>query len=307
MPFKRRRVAEVKKGHIKYVSVTARTIERYKVGCRRFYAWMAREGLSMPNSFEELDFVAGEYVNCFYVDDYPLGWITDFISGMKRLFPRCKRKLETATSYMRNWQKATVRVRALPLSADLVCGMAAVAFRKQQPELGLALVLGFAGLLRAGEIVNLRLQDVTILRPGLAVLAFADSKGAQRKGQPESVFSTDAKLVEALRRRKDSEADEAYVYSGSYRDLGSSIRTLASFFGLAHPNLTPHCLRRGGATWHFTRHLSYDSTQRHGRWVHARTAQCYIDEAMAEMGSASLPQHGRRRLEAAVHVLPSLF
>lgn len=307
MPRTRKRSRDVKKGHIKFVSVSAKTIDRYRVGVKRFFSWMSRERIPMPNSFDELDHHAGEFIHFLYQDDRPLGWVTDFVSGMKRLYPKCRRKLETASAYMRNWQKATVRTRALPLSSEMVRGMAAVAIQKGQPQLALILLVGFAGLLRAGEMVELKWKDVTIYRPDLAVLVFAESKGAQRKGQAETVFIRDARIIQNLKQRKAMSGPDDYLYAGSYSELGSKIKALASFFGLVHANLTPHCIRRGGATWHFANHLSYDSTQRHGRWAHARTAQVYIDEAMAEAGTASIPEEGKARLELVVRVLLNLM
>ena len=85
------------------------------------------------------------------------------------------------------------------------------------------------------------------------------------------------------------------------------LRNMLSFFNLSRPNLTLHGFRRGGATWHFGVHASYDKTQCHGRWEQAKQARSYINEAMAESGQASINSEGASRLKSSNRVLPDLL
>ena len=71
--------------------------------------------------------------------------------------------------------------------------------------------------------------------------------------------------------------------------------------------LTPYCLRRGGASWHFLKYGSYDLTQALGRWQQQKTARQYIDQALAEIGLLQLPPWGRTRLERAAPNLRGAF
>ena len=84
MPRVRHRNRDVQRAHIKFVSIPARTISKYRVGIQRFFKWQRIEKLPMPQSFDELDHQAGEYINFMYQDDRPLGWATDFVSGLKK-------------------------------------------------------------------------------------------------------------------------------------------------------------------------------------------------------------------------------
>jgi integrase len=263
----------------------------------------------MPTTLAELDYQAGEFINFIYLDERPLGWAGDFVSGLKRLFPRCRKSLDIAGSFYKNWAKATVRVRAFPLSPDLVRGMASLALLDGKPRLAASFLIAFAGLLRMGEVVQLKAAQINCLKPNLAIITFLGtaSKGAQLKGQPETVLIRDPVLVQVLKTLKEKPLEDGRIFGGSYAENSAALVDLCGCFGLSHPNLTPHGFRRGGATWHFSINGSYDLTQQHGRWQDAKTAKAYIDEAMSVTGVASLPPSGVSRLAKANRVLPSLL
>ena len=82
---------------------------------------------------------------------------------------------------------------------------------------------------------------------------------------------------------------------------------MADEIGLKHPNLTSHGIRRGGATWYFSKTRSYDLTQEHGRWSSMKAAKAYINAATAEAGAASLPEWGEQRKVRAVRCLSHLL
>eukprot|EP00959_Pyramimonas_sp_CCMP1952_P250648 5239140-Pyramimonas_sp.AAC.1 len=85
---------------------------------------------------------------------------------------------------MSNWARSSRRRRALPLSRGLVQGMAAVATLRGWNRTAAALLVGFACLLRSGEVVSVVKRQFTVLGGGTAVLlSLPDSKGAKRHGQ----------------------------------------------------------------------------------------------------------------------------
>ena len=92
-----------------------------------------------------------------------------------------------------------------------------------------------------------------------------------------------------------------------FGQLQQVIVDLAASFGLVHPNLTPCCLGRGGATWHFSTYHSYDATQAAGRWASLKPARGYIDQAMMDQAGSGLPGGGKARLRKAASCLPSLI
>jgi integrase len=295
----RSRAGIVTKVHVKFVSMSPKTLIKYKIAVRRFVAWRKASGFPYPQEVAEFDHQVSEYVNLLYLNGSPLGWATDCISGLKRLFPRCRRHLDTASLYFSYWVKATKRVKALPLTPELVRGLAAVSLVKGNVSFAVTILLMFAGCLRIGETLQLKLSHFNCLRSNCCIISLWDSKGAKRTGVPEVVFIRDPSLIRVIKSMQAHGPADAWLFKGSYRSFCSLLTDTAGWFGLEHPNLTPHSLRRGGATWHFSLFHNYDRTMLHGRWKQQKTAKGYIDEALAELGRESLPVAGALRLKKA--------
>ena len=84
-------------------------------------------------------------------------------------------------------------------------------------------------------------------------------------------------------------------------------RGAACFYMVRHPKPTLHGIRRGGASFHFGWHNSYDRTAEHGRWAHSRTAKLYIDEAGAELALLNQTTLSAQRIaDAQAAFRPSL-
>ena len=149
---------------------------------------------------------------------------------------------------------------------------------------------------------------VAFLRRGaVAAITLPFSKTAQRSGEPEVVLLHDAPVVALLRELQGNLKDGRPFFPGGWVALARGIQSCAGAFGMATGSLTPYCLRRGGATWHFERFGSYDATTELGRWQDRRTARVYINQAMADVAALSLPRWGQSRLERAAHALPALL
>ena len=117
------------------------------------------------------------------------------------------------------------RERAIPLSANLVQGMAAAAFTKQKPRLAVSFLLSFLGLLRVSEVLSLTVSSLVFLRSDLLRLIFPDSKGAKRKGCPEAVQIFDPQLIHCLKcfcaRRPPDEKYLIFLITDSLKLLQS--------------------------------------------------------------------------------------
>ena len=125
------------------------------------------------------------------------------------------------------------------------------------------------------------------------------TKTSKRTGQPEHVLIHDPHILTLAMAVAPTLDLDSCIYPGKWPALAKDITRLASFFGFVNARLTPHCLRRGGATWHFGTYQSYDATQERGRWQDARSAKQYIAQAMSEASLLDLPAWGTRRLSRA--------
>ena len=303
-----RRLQGPRKAHIRYEAITTGTIHRYEVAILRFFQFLRLHDRVYPATLAELDVEVSEFINHLYQDDSPLYWATYLVCGFKRFYPKCKRHLDTSSQYLNNWTRAVRRTRALPLPADACLAMASISLLWGWPRFGLSLLLGFLGLLRTGEILSIMKKQVSILGGGsLLVIALPNSKGAKRKGRPEYVRIHDTEVIRAVALLLGSLSPDERLFPGGFRQFSQLLEATAKAIGIAHPNLTPYTLRRGGATWHFSTFLSYDATQEHGRWHHRTTAKIYIDQATAEMSEVAIPADKQKVLECAIRVLPALL
>jgi integrase len=208
----------VRQAHIKFVGITKLTTTRYKNAVKRFFEWHKSAEFATAVNFAELDYQLSEYINFLYQDERPTGWAGDCLAGFKRFYPPCRRQLETANAYYKNWCKSTKRIQALPLTPALVQAMASFCMIEGQIRLGAGLLLCFVGLLRVGELIKLRMGEINCVRNDLAVVTLLDSKGAKHKGKPEFVMIRDESIVHILKKLKCDSCDTDPFYGGSYRD-----------------------------------------------------------------------------------------
>lgn len=65
---------------------------------------------------------------------------------------------------------------------------------------------------------------------------------------------------------------------------------------------TSHCLRRGGAAWHFPTFGKYDLVAEQGRRKHVEDCRVYMNSAMADLVAANLQQADKDSLSSAPKV-----
>ena len=149
--------------------------------------------------------------------------------------------------------------------------------------------------------------QLNFLNSNLLHILFPDSKGAKYTGAPESVQIQDRLLIDILSKWASGRRHNDLVFELSYAKFSELLKFHARFFGLISPRLTPHGLRRGGGTWFFRLHGSYDRLAAHGRWSQVKSARQYVDVAMADRAWCELSGTGARRAEVAAACLPGLL
>ena len=166
--------------------------------------------------------------------------------------------------------------------------------------MGLVVLTGFLGLFRVGDLLALEFSQILPVNDNCLYISFEDSKVAQRKGAPERVRLQDTNLVRILAARKAMAATGDRVFPTSYAAVSAFLKQAGDFFELPAARLTSHCMRRGGATWHFDQYQSFDRTADHGRWSSVRTCRMYIEQSSTELAKVSQGERGRYRTQLAV-------
>ena len=121
-----------KKEHVSQISVSRRTILRYRSAMNLFIKWRKTEGIPPSSDFPELDSQLGEDINYLYQNDCPLYRGGDVLAGYKKFHPRCRRLLETATAWYYNWVKITKTTQAMPLHPDVAKAFVSYNILKQE-------------------------------------------------------------------------------------------------------------------------------------------------------------------------------
>ena len=145
----------------------------------------------------DLDYAAGEFVNHLYQEGDPYGYAGDFVAGLRRFFPQCRRHVVTTRLFFfNNWKRGLCLRQALPIPVDLLQGMAGAAIALGKHNVAAALLIGFCGLLRTSEMVNLRKRQVQLLRHGTRmVINLTGITGAKRNHIVEHIIIHDEGIV----------------------------------------------------------------------------------------------------------------
>ena len=296
--------------HLREVGITAKTRTRYRNCVRNFFHYLRDMNRVFPSSPEHLDFELAEYINHLWEDDHPEGVAADTLSGLRRLLPACRNKLPTSVFYFQNWRRSVHRVRALPITSVAIKGLAGLCYFRNRPDLAAMLLLGFTALLRTSELLYLRHSNILVFpQHSRAIVILPHSKSGSRFNITEKVVITDPYVINALllaRPSTQGDADDR-LYRKTPSNFGAELRELGGLVGLPTQRLTPYSLRRGGATWHFSKYGQLSRTTLLGRWQNERTARIYIDQALAEQTLWSLSSRAAARPALGSQVASSLL
>ena len=142
---------------------------------------------------------ASEWVEFLYADGERKGLASDGLAGLQYYLPRCPAKLKLAWKLVKVWQRVEPPMRVLPMSPLVVLGMAGLAAGLGLSEVAAGLLVCFDGILRSGELYQLRVSDVTFYT-GKAALRLGLTKAGKRSGQEEMVVINSYLAVRWLRR-----------------------------------------------------------------------------------------------------------
>lgn len=226
-----------------------------------------------------------------------LYWVTLGVLGIQRALKLSGPLLRGTWRSIQGWRSLRPVRSRVPITAFCLEGIVLWCFkagwevqgwiRRQWWSCGLALWLGFTGLLRPLEVLNLRVGDLSFSSnvagaatdPGL-VLVIRNPK-TRRIWHRQFVLCNDTRLekwlswwvVDASRGRQLFPLTR-YMWNKYF-----SIALHA--LGLDSCHFTLGSLRAGGATNHFRRFGNLGTLQFLGRWASSHTMQFYLQEAFS--------------------------
>lgn len=291
--------AKVRKtlGTLKSLTVQPATKRRYNDALDRFFKFLRKEQLSLPTKRESLDPLVADYLEVLWSSGEGRALASDTLAALQDADPKIKGHLPTSWRLLKVWCQNELPNRAPPMPEPILLAMVGYNILKEHHLFALSLLLGFYGLLRTGEILNLQKHQVEVgSARSPAILSLGLTKGGKRAGSAECVTIHVAEVTRRLTQWKSSGPPSLVPSPSKWRTQFSA--TLAAI-GAESFGFRPYSLRRGGATFFFTKHGSMDRLMIQGRWVAQKTARIYINSGLATLAELKLP---KKRLNPFINV-----
>jgi hypothetical protein len=171
------------------------------------------------------------------------------------------------------------------------------------PDTALGVLLSFDGMLRTGELFNLRCGDVAVAPDGkTAVLNLGLTKGGSRRGVKESVIINHPVTLKVLRARLLTSQPGDFLLARRSHHFRTVFKRICEGLGLQDFDFRPYSLRRGGATYDFQINQSMSGVCVRGRWANERTARIYKNEGLSALTQIRLSANSKKlSAKAAAH------
>ena len=278
-----------KLGTLRELTVQPTTRARYNKATDAFLAFLKTEHLELPRNKKDMDPLVCDYLEHLWASGAGRAQASDTLAGLQDLQPNLKSHLPGAWRLLRTWHINEIPNRAPPLPEHVLQAMAGWAFFKGHITFGISLVIGYYTRLRTGELLGLRSSHMTATSGHQQVLiSLGFTKGGKRQGVSESVilgFEPAVKLVKQWKLKAHPTTPLA-VSPGQWRSLFSKcLEDLC----LTKFGFRPYSLRRGGATFWFSRHQSLDKILVQGRWHTQKSARIYINEGLSVLATMKIP------------------
>ena len=278
-----------KLGKLADITVQQSTRKRYDNALAEFSKYLANAGLKLPTIKSELDGVLADYVEFLWSEGFGRALASDTLAAIQDKQPSIKGHLQSSWRLLRTWGVNEIPNRAAPLPEAALHAMVGHAFFNKRPLFGLSLLLGFYGMLRTGELLNVKAAHITQPKESSpAVVSLGYTKGGKRQGAAESITVGVRVLTRLLFHWVQGAPRQSPLCSAAHvwRDIFNS--TIAAL-GFQDFGFRPYSLRRGGATFWMQQHGSLDRLLIQGRWASQKTARIYINEGLALLADLTLP------------------
>lgn len=268
-------------GTLKSLTVQPVTQQRYKQALQLFFDFLRREKLTLPKQRGKLDPIVSDFLEHLWSTGEGRAVASNVLAALQDFDPKLKGQLPGSWRLMKAWSTNEIPCRAPPLTEQILKSMVGWSFLHEEFSFGVSLLVGFYGLLRAGELLALQSWQVHMIGPSSpAVLSLGLTKSGKRAGAEESVTLTDVAVLPYLWAWKQKATTHQFLTAKphKWRELFQKCLTDMK---LSEWGFRPYSLRRGGATTFFMKCGSLDRVLLMGRWTAAKTARIYLNSGLA--------------------------
>ncbi len=280
---------------LRNAGITTATQDRYLAGLA-----MLLPHLVGIQSLLHLDELTTQWIQSCWEKGESLHIVSDALCGLHFYEPWTKKGIPMSWRIFATWHKLETPARAPPLTQRLVYSMAHYAVGHRDLAFASLLLLGFFALLRTGELLNLRPQDLLIGSEQIIVSLFG-TKSGKRENVAEMVSFFDDFTMEVLSTllsdRKALRTLKTPIWSFSGQHFRNQFKRYLKKFDLLDHNFRPYSLRRGGATHVFQTTGSMEVALLKGRWGSSKVARVYIADGISYLPGRTLSTRAKNFLE----------
>ena len=288
-------------GSLRDLTVQPATKKRYNKALEAFFVFLKNNDLSLPQLKSDLDPVVCDYLEHMWSSGLGRAQASDTVAALQDFQPNLRGQLPGAWRLLKTWAINEIPNRAPPLPEQVVWAMAGWSFFRGYNSFGISLLIGFYTMLRSGEVLGLRSSHILCSSKERQVLiSLGFTKGGKRQGAAESVVLGVEFAVLLTQRWKQ-------IASASTPLAPSAVKWRLLFteclkaLKLESFQFRPYSLRRGGATWWFSKHQSLDRILMQGRWAAAKTARIYLNEGLAMLARTQI-NFNSPQLRSFIHI-----
>lgn len=243
---------------------------------------------------EELDECLADYFHAIHEEHEGKGKqrARDTLYGIEMFLPRIKGQLLIAARVVNRWAKQQTTESYPPLTWDLAALIGVHLANSGHYRFGVGVVLAFDCLLRNGELVALKREDVAFphdRRMGFEYKITTLSIRVAKTGRNQSVTVSDPDVIALLREVVAATAPGEALFPGGSRKFRKVFKAACSDLGLSH-KYVPHSLRHGGATRLHLQGVRVEDIMVRGRWASSKSARTYIQSSRAVLMAMSPPR-----------------
>ena len=248
----------------------------------------------------QLDEATSDWVQLCWETGESLHIVNDGLCGLHHYQPWTKSCIPLAWRLFKVWRKVEAPNRAPPLTAEIVTAMAFYAAAHNDLSFATLLLLGFFGLLRTGEILQLRTMDL-MAKGERGLISLKDTKTGLRNAAQETVSFEDHITLEFVRAlievKEKQNLQRVPIWMRSAQSFRNIFAHHCKRFGLEAYNFRPYSLRRGGATHLFQATGSMEMALLKGRWSSSKVAKIYLSDGLSFLPGMTFSQNSKEMLK----------
>ncbi|CAK0903846.1 unnamed protein product [Prorocentrum cordatum] len=268
--------------------VAAVTRQRYDQARQHLRDFFNEQQLR-PKSVRDVDQGVALYIEHVWRTGGSLLAVTNVLAAVPFFSPSLSGKLKQSWKLQKTWLQLEPNARAMPMPPLLALAFAGAFCWWGLPRVGALLAVGYAGMLRSGEMPQLRRKDIRIFQRRMsAIVALRNTKTGRRDGRLELVMIRSRVAVKLLVQHVQQLPPDELILNIERGEFMRLFRRVVVALGLTDERVTLYSFRRGGATHDFLEHGSLELTLLRGSWASARSARVYVQDAVAALAELQL-------------------